>query len=1017
MDVSRRQFLKVLGLGSAATLSACSAQPPERLVPYLVPVEEIVPGQALWYATVCRECPAECGMLVRTREGRAVKVEGNPDHPVNRGRLCARGQASLQGLYNPDRLRQPLVKDGAGLFQPVTWEEAERWLTGRLAEIRAGGKGQGVTWLTGHLTGTLDRLIDHWLHAMGSSRRLRYEPLGYQAITTANRLSFGIAAIPTYDLASTEAIVSFGAEFLETWLSPVMYARQFAAMRAVKEGRIGRFVFVGPRLSMTAANADEWLPVVPGTEGVVALGLARSIVHGGRSKGLSRPEAERFSRLLAAYTPARVAAASGVQPEQLERIARILADANPGLALGGGPAVGGPHATATLVAINLLNHVTGNMNRTVRFGPVSSLARLASYREVLALVEEMNRGQISALFVSEANPVFSLPAAAGFTAALAKVPLIVACSSVMDETTAEAHLALPIHTPLESWGDAEPWSGIHALLQPSMEPLFETRSLGDLLLSVARRLGGPVGAAFEQETFYDLLRASWRALHRRLRLESDFETFWVGALRRGGFFEDASSRPVRFRFGAAAEAARALGDVQPAARNGEFTLLPFASLAHFDGRGANRPWLQELPDPMAQLTWESWLEVHPDDAKRLGIGEGDLVQVRSEWGEIHLPAHLYAGLKRGVVAVPVGQGHTAYGRYAKGAGANPLRLLPGSVAPSPDELPWLSARVSLARTGTRRGLASVSGSERQHDRGIAQVVSLAQIMAAEHAEEAPHRQPAHAVRQIYPPHEHPDRRWGMAIDLNACIGCSACVVACYAENNIPVVGREQVARGREMSWIRIERFIEGTPDRPDVRFVPMLCQHCDNAPCEPVCPVYATVHNPEGLNIQVYNRCVGTRYCSNNCPYKVRRFNWFTFEWPKPLPLQLNPDVTVREKGVMEKCTFCVQRIAEGKARAKDEGRPLKDGEIVPACAQTCPTRAIVFGDLRDPTSEVSRVSRDPRRYRILEQLNTQPAVTYLKKIVVPSSEVPGSSPRARGVRHRTHETWNRAVGTRNPET
>lgn len=283
-------------------------------------------------------------------------------------------------------------------------------------------------------------------------------------------------------------------------------------------------------------------------------------------------------------------------------------------------------------------------------------------------------------------------------------------------------------------------------------------------------------------------------------------------------------------------------------------------------------------------------------------------------------------------------------------------------------------------------LASVSGSDRQFDRGLAQAIPLEELGRGglEGGHEAMQE---HPVRQMYPPHEHPIHRWGMAIDLNSCIGCSACVVACYAENNVPIVGKEQVARGREASWIRIERFVEGSSDRPRTRFLPMLCQHCDNAPCEPVCPVYATVHNPEGLNIQVYNRCVGTRYCSNNCPYKVRRFNWFTYEWPDPLNLQLNPDVTVREKGVMEKCTFCVQRITEGKARAKEEGRAVKDGEIVPACAQACPTRAIVFGDLKDSESEVSRLSRSPRRYRVFEQLNTQPAITYLKKIVRTSEE------------------------------
>ncbi|MDE2058852.1 MAG: 4Fe-4S dicluster domain-containing protein, partial [candidate division NC10 bacterium] len=591
----------------------------------------------------------------------------------------------------------------------------------------------------------------------------------------------------------------------------------------------------------------------------------------------------------------------------------------------------------------------------------------------------------------EVNPVFSLPRSAGFEQALDKVPLVVSCGSFMDETTAKATLVLPTHTPLESWGDDEPWEGQHGLMQPAMEPVFGTRSLGDLLLSLAKRSGGSQAEAFKEESFYELLRTRWRQIHRQVRPETQFETFWSEALQRGGVFQEVRPRSVNLHVGALPEALRGLQafDQKP----DTLILLPYPSMNHFDGRGANKPWLQELPDPITQLTWDSWLEIHPEDAQRLVISEGDLLTVKSAYGEIELPAHLYAGVRRGTVAAPIGQGHTAYGRYAdpnnpnvngfgeKRRDGNPFALLSAEPESGSGGL-LLSTPVALTNTGTKYPLASVSGSARQYDRGIAQAVAL-EKMAGGLEENEPEREEAHHARQMYPPHEHPTHRWGMAIDLNACTGCAACVVACYAENNISVVGKEQVVRGREMSWIRIERFEEGPSDQPEIRFVPMLCQHCDNAPCESVCPVYATLHNPEGLNIQVYNRCVGTRYCSNNCPYKVRRFNWFTYRWPEPLHLQLNPDVTVRETGVMEKCSFCVQRITAGKARAKDEGRPIRDGEIVPACAQTCPTRAIVFGDLKDPTSEVSQLSRSPHRYRVLEHLNTQPAITYLKKIIL----------------------------------
>jgi molybdopterin-containing oxidoreductase family iron-sulfur binding subunit len=503
-----------------------------------------------------------------------------------------------------------------------------------------------------------------------------------------------------------------------------------------------------------------------------------------------------------------------------------------------------------------------------------------------------------------------------------------------------------------------------------MEALYSTRSLGDILFSVAFRAGKKEKLPWND--FYAFLRAQWQDLHRKLKPDQDFETFWIEAVRRGGVFQEPASRCVRLNTEATQLKFRSVTFY--GAADG-LTLLPYPSHIFYDGRMANRPWLQELPDPLTQFVWDNWLEIHPEDAKRLGVKERDLVQLKSPTGEVKLPVHISTGVRPGTVAAPFGQGHIAFGRYAHGTGANPIPLLSAVEEESSGALVWVGTRVVLARTEIEHRLVSTAGSDRPYGREIVQTISLTTLQSGVNAKEEPH-----AV-QMYPEHEHPQHRWGMAIDLNACIGCGACVVACSAENNIPFMGKEQVGRGREMSWIRIQRYNEGTSDRPDHHFIPMLCQQCDHAPCESVCPVYATYHNPEGLNAQVYNRCVGTRYCSNNCPYKVRRFNWFTAEWPEPLHLQLNPDVTVREMGVMEKCTFCVQRIRAGELEAKKERREVRDGEIVPACAQTCPTRAIVFGDLRDPGSEVSRLAKNPRGYHVLEHLNTQPAITYLKKI------------------------------------
>jgi anaerobic selenocysteine-containing dehydrogenase/Fe-S-cluster-containing dehydrogenase component len=979
-QINRRNFLKILGVGGAATaLVSCSVEPPEKLIPYLIPPEEIIPGVATWYATVCRECPAGCGILVRTREGRAVKVEGNPSHPVNRGRLCARGQASLQGLYNPDRIRQPLLRGDSGQFQSISWEEAERLLVERLADLRRQGKAKGIACVTPLLSGSLDHLIGTWLAALGSKRRLTYEAFAYEPLKAANRIAFGLDVIPSYDIGAAELLLSFGADFLETWISPVAYTSAFAATRAYRDGRVGTAIYVGPRLSLTAANTDQWVRIKPGTELYLVMGLIHVILKERLAPSLPQKEVEQLKALVKAYDPEAVAAVTEVPAGKVFRLARMFAGARPGLAIGGGVAAASRNATATLVAINLLNYVTGNVGRTVRFGPNANLAKLATYRDMLSLVKAMDKGEVQALLLYGVNPLFTLPEAAGFRAALKKTPFVVSFAPFMDETTTEANLILPDHTPLESWGDYSPWEGVHGLMQPVMQPVFNTKAVGDLLLSVAKRVDDRMAKEFPWPTFYEYARDRWGELHRRVAPMKEFEAFWEEALRSGGIWKEARATPVRLSpeaFQMAFEPPELDGGAAEA-----FHLLPFPSLVHYDGRGANRPWLQELPDPVTEIVWDSWLEIHPEAAKRMGIGDGDVIAVTSPHGALELPAHLHDGLHLDTVAIPIGQGHSAYGRYAEGRGANPLVLL----SPDPEEvsggLAWSATKVTLRKTGRRHHLVTVGGSSQQFGRGIAQALSLAEMMELAKDGEGAGRE-AHRPKQIYPPHDHPKHRWGMSIDLNACVGCNACVAACYAENNIPVVGKERVAEGRIMSWIRITRFVEAQqPNRPDIRFLPMLCQHCDAAPCESVCPVYATIHTSEGLNAQVYNRCVGVRYCSNNCPYKVRRFNWFPYTWPEPLNWQLNPDVTVRTVGIMEKCTFCVQRIRGAEDRAKDEGRAVREGEVTPACAQACPARAIVFGDLKDPRSEVSKLSRDSRRYQVLEELNTQPAVTYLKKI------------------------------------
>ncbi len=1022
---TRRDFLKLAGIGVAAATSGC-AQPAEKLIPYLVAPQDILPGIPYWYASTCRECSAGCGTLVKTREGRAIKIEGNPEHPVSRGALCARGQASLQGFYDPDRVVAPMLREG-GAWKKLTWDDALKLASEKLGAARTSGK--TIALITDHAPGSFEGLAQAWTAAAGGTH-LVFEAFHPHAQREANRRTFGVAALPEYDFEQANFVVSFGGDFLETWGSPVAQARGFAAMRARPEAG---FVAVEPRLSLTGANADEWVAVKPGGEMAMALGMVHVIIADGlASNGAG------VADIVAAYTPEAVEAQTDVPSVTITRLARRFAQASPSLAVPGGIAGQSEQAVATAAAVNLLNWVVGNVGQTVRFDRAMNDEAVSPFSELQRLAESMEQGNVAALVVHGANPAYAAPGWSGFAAAAAKVPFKLSLSSVMDETTELCDLVLPSSHALESLGDSEAVRGIHSIQQPSMQrlPMFDTRPAGDTLIALAR--GAGFGAKMPA-TWEEHVIGNWKTLHGRAGAGRPWDVFWNDVRRVGGVWDEPAATSVSWK-GAPTFAA-------PELRGGGDLALVLMPGVHYDGRGANKPWLQELPDPTSKIVWGSWVEMHPQTAARVGVQDGEVVKVETEAGSVELPVYVYGGIRKDTIAIPLGQGHTAYGRFAKGTGVNALALLSPAQDAASGSVAYLSARAKVTKSARVSTVAMTQRNKQQHDREIAQVIPVAALLAGtagaghaggEHAagagaegatgghHAAPIEQtrlgrytepqqrppgwtpPAHAVTAAEPemhvrgPRQNPvdqgsyapnlaKHRWAMAIDLNACTGCAACVVACNAENNIPYVGPELVRRGREMMWIRIERYDERLDSaKHDVRFVPMMCQQCGDAPCETVCPVYATYHNPEGLNAQVYNRCVGTRYCSNNCPYKVRSFNFFdysapekeTFAFAEPLNWQLNPDVTVRSKGVMEKCTFCIQRILEGKGNARDENRPLRDQEIQTACQQGCPSRAIVFGDLMDDASQVSKLSRgSDRRYWVLNDLNTKPAVTYLKRI------------------------------------
>lgn len=995
--IKRRDFLKVLGVsGAGATLTACSTENVERLLPYVTMPEEITPGVSTWYTTVCDGCAAQCGMWVRTREGRVVKVEGNPSHPVSRGALCSKGHATLQHLYNPDRYPGPMIREG-GALRTATWEEAEALLAERI-QSAAGN----VLFLAAAMGPSMTRLVDEVVGAVGG-RRIQYDALSDAPLREATRMAFGVDAPPRYDIGGARFLISFGADFLESGSSPVEHGRGFARMSATDDhGSKGRFVYAGPRLSLTGLNADEWIPIRAGSEAALALGMASIIAgEGGAAAG-------PYASVLRAYDPTTAAEAAGVSEDTIRELAERFAEA-PTLALG--PGVGGHHrnATAANVAALILNHVAGNVGRTVHVEGGPSVAT-RPYSDVEAAIRSMAGGQIGVAMVHGANPAYSLPASSGFSDAFRSVGFKVSFASAPDETSAMADLILPDRHFLESWGDSMPRPGVVAIRQPAMQPVphFDSKQTGDVLLSVAARTGRQTGAA----TFYEYLRATHLAMHPPQA--GDFEAAWREALRQGVSTLEAGAVATAEAQLRAPDAALTF-DAPPLDGEGDLTLLVQPSARFGAGEFANSPWMQELPDPVSKVMWHSWVEMNPVTAEARGIRTGDIVTVASPHGSVEAPVWVYPGIREDSVALAMGGGHTDFGRWANGNGVNAVSLLPAVAEQPSGAFVTVATTVTVTPTGRRRRLVTNEGSSDQHDRPIAPAVALAELGHAAEEGEAhgelkelqggggfvpvpaeggePTAFPLEGSRYGQYENAHEARaRWGMAIDLDKCTGCSACVTACQAENNIPWVGEEQTLMGREMHWMRIERYYEHVDatqtSHLDVRFLPMLCQHCGNAPCEPVCPVFATYHTPEGVNAQIYNRCVGTRYCANNCPYKVRVFNWYRYtdeNVPEPMNWQWNPDVTVRDNGVMEKCSFCMQRIREAENRAVVEGREdrvPRDGEIVPACQQSCPAEAIVFGNLRDPSSRVSQVVQNERTYRVLDEIvNTQPAVNYLKKV------------------------------------
>lgn len=963
---SRRSFLKLAGFGvGAATLAACERGPVRLVVPRLDAVEGMAPGRAYLVATTCGGCEARCGVLARCRDGRPVKLEGNPEHATSRGGLCAVGQAEVLELYDGQRFETPRL-DG----RAVSWEAVDGRVRSRLGTAAAGS----VQILTRTVTSPSTRSWIARFREKYGAGHVEWDPRSASALLAAHEQCVGVRAVPRYRFEGARVIASFDADFLGTWISPVEFAKGYASGRRLSDDAptMSRHVQIESRMSLTGASADERLVTAPWEIRPLLAALVVALA----ARAGADPEVPE-------------AAAGAPHANAVARLASDLWDAR-----GESLVVCGSDDAACQALALRANDLLGNLGRTVDLSR-PALSRRGDDAALEELVRRMSVGEVEVLVIDGLDPVYELPSSLGFADALGKVGLVVTTSPRADDTSSRAAAIVPAPHELESWNDAEAVAGRFSLSQPTVPPL---RSARTLRASLAAWLG--VGADDG-----GLVRAHWREHVHPLFPAGSFDAFFDRALHDGYVALDtrAPDPATSWRAGALR---RLVGGAAPGSPpDGSLALLLYPKVGLPEGRHAHNPWLQELADPLTTVTWENYACLAPATAESMGLADGDVVRLSAEGtGALELPVRVMPGQHPRTVAVALGYGVAGTDRFSR-------------IGPS-----WLEGRLTV-RDGERVGrrAADLLSLEGGHLRFAGRAVRLERTGAAvemaatqdHHSLEVPHHlaprggevrgavlqttigrlrdDPAHAIHR----HEHPavslwpddhvtdGPRWGMVVDLAACNGCSGCVVACQAENNVPGVGKDEVHRHREMTWLRMDRYFTGEGDGLRVNHQPMMCQHCENAPCETVCPVLATVHSEDGLNQQVYNRCVGTRYCANNCPYKTRRFNWFDYPRREELRnLALNPDVTVRTRGVMEKCSMCIQRIQEGKSEARRTGRPLADGDVRTACQQSCPADAITFGDLNDPESAVARLARGPRAYAVLSELNVRPGVTYLADVV-----------------------------------
>ncbi|MCI0415384.1 TAT-variant-translocated molybdopterin oxidoreductase [bacterium] len=924
--VSRRNFLKIMGASFAfAGLTACTRQPLEKIVPYVRQPEEIVPGRPLYFATAMQLGGIANGLLVESHMGRPTKIEGNPDHPASLGATDVFSQASILTMYDPDRSRAIFHLGNIG-----SWSQFLEVLRLRMAvEKQRPVPGSGLRILTETITSpTMGRQIDDLLKQLPGTKWHQYEPVTNDNTREGARLAFGDYVNTYYRFDQAAVVVSFESDFLNCGPAHVRYVRDFMTRRRVRGGQ-------------GAMNRLYCFESTPSNTGTVA-------DHRWRKK-----PTEILDSIQQLYS---AVVNSGAASGELKVVADDLIK-NPGasIILAGDSLPPEIHAM-----IHSLNQHLQNAGRTILHTDPLEVRPVNQMESLRNLVQDMNKGIVETLLIVGGNPVYNTPADIGFAGALGKIDLRIHLSLYNDETSDICHWHIPEAHFLEMWSDARAYDGTVSIIQPLITPLYGGKSAHELFAAMSGSLD-PNG--------YDIVRSYWQQ-----QAPADFEKFWRRSLHDGVI----AGTSLQARSMTAQSATP-----KPVASTSGLTVLFRPDSGVHDGRFANNGWLQELPRPHTKLTWDNAFMVSPATAEKLGLHSSAEVEVSHDGRSARGAVWILPGQADDTITVHLGYGRTRAGRVGNGAGFNAYAL-------QNSKSPWTLFGAKLEKTGAKIPLACTQSHQSMEGRHLVRSGSLDEYLRnpnfAQEIEPDPPRE-----ETLYTNYDYNGYAWGMAIDLNACVGCNACVVACNSENNVPVVGKDQVMRGREMPWIRIDRYYEGDLDDPAIHNQPVTCMQCENAPCEVVCPVQATVHSSEGLNDMVYNRCVGTRYCSNNCPYKVRRFNFILYSDIKSPSMKMmrNPDVTVRTRGVMEKCTYCVQRINYAKMEAEKENRRVKDGEIQTACQQVCPAEAIVFGDINDKSSKVSQLKAESLNYGLLTHLNTRPRTTYLANLRNPNPQIP----------------------------